>query len=86
MTVIGDAELLAALQAHIGDWGEAVNLTLALKDPIFNVAGKTVDAFEAVGDIGLSGAGCMAASLQGAVEAKASIEVSVSASASVSAG
>ncbi|MDF3071380.1 MAG: hypothetical protein K0R38_6981, partial [Polyangiaceae bacterium] len=73
-------------RAHIQEWGEAVNLTLALKDPIFDAAGKTIGAFQAVGDVGLSGAACMASSLTAAAEAKVSIEVSVSASASVSAG
>ena len=86
ITVDGDAELLTALRAHIQEWGEAVNLTLALKDPIASVAGKTLGAFEAVGDVGLSGAACMASSLSAAAEAQASISVSVSASASISAG
>jgi hypothetical protein len=84
--VDGDAKLLAALRAHIQDWGEAVNLTLALKGPIGEAASKTVGAFQAVGDIGLSGAGCMASSVSAAAEAELSIEVSVQASASVSAG
>jgi len=84
--VVGDAELQAAISAHIQGFGEAVNLTLALKDPIAEVASKTVGAFEALGDIGVSGAACMTSSLAGAVEAEASISVSVEASASVSAG
>lgn len=86
VTVVGDAELWTALKAHIDDFGEAVNLTIALKDPIADAAGKTIGAFEAVGDIGVSGAACMAASVSAAAEAQASISVSVSASASVSAG
>jgi hypothetical protein len=83
---VGDAELQAALSAHIQDFGEAVNLALALKDPIAEVAGKTIGAFQAIGDVGVSGAACMASSLSAAVEAQASISVSVSASASVNAG
>jgi hypothetical protein len=63
-----------------------VNLAIALKDPIAEVAGKTIGAFEAVGDVGVSGAACMASSLSAAAEAQASISVSVSASASVQAG
>jgi hypothetical protein len=86
VVVVGDAELAAALSAHIQDFGAAVNLTLALKDPIADAAGKTVDAFKAVGEIGLSGAACLTSSLQAAVDAQASITVSVEASASVSAG
>jgi hypothetical protein len=85
VTVVGDAELQAALAAHIKDFGAAVNLTLALKDPIAEVAGKTAGAFKAVGDIGVSGAACLASSISAAVEAQASISVSVEASASVSA-
>jgi hypothetical protein len=85
VVVVGDAELQAALAAHIKDFGAAFNLTLALKDPIFDVAGKTVGAFEAVGDIGVSGAACMTTSLAAAAEAEASISVSVEASASVQA-
>jgi hypothetical protein len=74
------------LAAHIKEFGAAVNLAIALKDPIASVAGKTIGAFQAIGDVGVSGAACMAASLSAAVEAQASISVSVSASASVSAG
>ena len=84
--VVGDAELAAALSAHIEDFGAAVNLTIALKDPIAAVAGKTIGAFQAIGDVGASGVACMASSLQASVEAQASISVSVEASASVSAG
>jgi hypothetical protein len=82
---VGDAALQAALTAHFQDFASAVNLTLALRDPIQSVAGKTIGAFEALGDVGVSGAACMASSLQSAVEAQASISVSVQASASVQA-
>lgn len=86
VVVQGDVELWNALAAHIDDFAEAVNLTIALKDPIADVAGKSIGAFEAVGDVGLSGAACMTSSLQAAVEAQASISVSVQASASIQAG
>lgn len=86
MQVVGDAELQAALAAHIQDFGEALNLTIALREPIAEVAGKTAGAFEALGDIGVSGAACLSSSLAGAVEAQASISVSIEASASVQAG
>jgi hypothetical protein len=85
VVVVGDAALQAALSAHIADFGEAFNLTLALREPIAEVAGKTIGAFQAIGDVGLSGAACMSSSLSAAVEAQASISVSVEASASVSA-
>jgi hypothetical protein len=84
LVIEGDVELLKAFRARLKDLGTAINLTVALKDPIADVAGKTVGAFSAIGDLGLSGAACFAASLQGAVKAQASISVSVSASASVS--
>src|SRR5262249_24901228 len=60
--VVGDIKLQQALEAHMQEWGEAVNLTLALKTPIANLAGKTVDAFKALGDIGAAGATCFAGS------------------------
>jgi hypothetical protein len=83
---VGDAKLQAALAAHIEEFGAAVNLAIALKDPIGSVAAKTIGAFQALGDVGVSGAACLTASLSAAAEAQASISVSVTASASVSAG
>jgi hypothetical protein len=83
--VLGDVELQQALSANIEAWGEAVNLTLALREPIADVASKTLAAFEAVGEVGAAGATCFASSLSAAVQAEASISVSVEASASLSA-
>jgi hypothetical protein len=85
LRVTGDTALDSALRAHFKDFATAVNLTLALKDPVANVAGKTIDAFSALGDVGVSGAACMASSIDAAVKAQASISVSVQASASVQA-
>jgi hypothetical protein len=85
VVVEGDVELQQALSSHISDWGRAVNLTLALHDPIVDLAGKTLGAFEAAGEVGVAGASCFAASLSAAVEAEASISVSVEASASLNA-
>jgi hypothetical protein len=82
--VVGDAKLQAAIEAHAKTWGEAVNLTLALKGPIAELAGKTTDTFSALGEVGLAGAACLVTSLKASAEASVSISVSVSASASVS--
>jgi len=81
--VEGDAELYSAIQAHIGDVKSAFALTIALKDPIAELASKTAATFSALGDIGVQGAACAASSISIAAEAQASISVSVSASASV---
>jgi len=83
VVVEGDLALQAALEAHISDWGEAVNAIVALKDPVAEFASQTVATFQAAGDIGVSGASCVASSLSVAGEATASVNVSVSASASV---
>jgi hypothetical protein len=83
--VVGDLELQTALEAHIQDWGLAVNSIVALKDPVANFAGQTLATFQAAGDIGLSGAACVADSLSVAAHASASVNVSVMASASISA-
>jgi hypothetical protein len=82
VNVQGDLELYNAIRARIDEFGEAVNLTIALKDPIKRVAGQTIAALQAIGDVGASGAACFASSVSAAVEAEASINVSVSASAS----
>ena len=47
---------------------------------------KSVGTFQALGDIGLSGASCVATSLKAAADASVSVNVSVSASASLNAG
>jgi len=83
LVVKGDAELYSAIQAHIGDVKSAFALTVALKDPIAKLSGKTVGTFSALGDVGVSGAACVAAAVSIAAEAQASISVSVTASASV---
>ena len=85
VVVSGDAELQRALRAHIGEFGSAVNLTLALRGPIGDVAGKSIDAFSALGEVGLAGAACLASSVQAAASAQVSISVSVEASASLQA-
>jgi len=84
VTVTGDALLYAAYQQFSGDIGTAINQTIALKGPITTLAGQTVSAFEAIGDIGAGGAACVATTLSGAGSITASLNVSVSASASVS--
>jgi hypothetical protein len=86
VVVQGDVKLQQALEANISAWAEAVNLTIALKDPAAQLAAKSVATFQAIGDIGLSGASCVAASLKAAADASVSVNVSVSASASLSAG
>jgi hypothetical protein len=83
LVVEGDAKLYAAMNAHIGDIEDAFAATFALKDPIAALAGKTVATFQALGDIGVSGAACIGSSLTLAAQASASINVSVSASASI---
>jgi hypothetical protein len=72
--------------SHIEEFGAAVNLAIALRDPSASVAGKTIAAFQALGDVGVSGATCRASSLSGTIEAQASINVPVSASVQGSAG
>jgi hypothetical protein len=86
VSVSGDLKLQQAIEGNLAAWAEAVNLTIALKDPAAALAGKTLATFKAIGDIGLSGATCVAASLQTAASAEAHINVSVSASASLNAG
>ena len=76
-------QLQQALEAHIGAWGEAFNLTLQLKDPIAKLAAKSAATFQALGDIGVSGLSCVGSSLEATAKAQASISVSVSASASI---
>ncbi len=83
LVVDGDADLYAAINAHIGDVKNAFALTIALKDPIANLAAKTAGTFSALGDIGVSGATCAASSIAIAAQASVSINVSVQASASV---
>ena len=83
LTVEGDAKLYAAINAHLDALKLAFAETVALKDPIAALASKTAGAFSALGDLGVSGATCAAASVQVAAEASISINVSVQASASV---
>jgi hypothetical protein len=85
VVVNGDLKLQKAIEAHLSGWAEAVNLTIALKDPATRLAAKSVDTFKAIGDIGISGATCALASVQAAGQASASITVSVNASASLNA-
>ena len=79
----GDAKLDAAIRAHLDDVKDAFAMTYALKDPIGELAKKSVGAFKAIGDIGVQGATCFAASLGVAAQASASIDVSFQASLSV---
>jgi hypothetical protein len=83
LQVEGDAKLYAAINGHINDVKDAFALTLALKDPIVALAGRTVDTFKAVGDIGVQGGACLVSSISVAAQASVSINVSVQASASV---
>ena len=83
LVVTGDSELYGVLQAHIGDIKAAFAQTIALKDPIAKLAGKTTATFSALGDIGASGLACAGSSVAIAAEAQVSINVSVQASASV---
>ena len=83
--VDGDAELMRALLAHIEEFGTAVNLTLALRDPIADVAARSLAVFDALGDVGVAGAACFASSVSVAASAEVSISVSVEASASLTA-
>jgi len=83
LVVEGDAKLYGALNAHIDDIKAAFSATIALKDPVAAIAGKTAMTFQALGDIGAAGIACVGASVSLAAQASASINVSVSASASV---
>jgi hypothetical protein len=73
------------LQEHIDEFGVALNLTLALREPIAEVASRSLPAFDAAGDIGLAGAACFGTSVNAAFAAQLSISVSVEASASLTA-
>ena len=83
LVVDGDAQLYTAINAHLGDVKAAFAQTFALKDPIADLAGKTVGTFSALGDIGVQGVSCATSSLAVAAQASVSINVSVQASASV---
>jgi hypothetical protein len=83
LVVEGDDELYGVLQSHIGDIKSAFALTIALKDPIADLAKKTTATFSALGEIGANGVACATSSIAIAAQAQASISVSVSASASV---
>ena len=83
LTVGGDDELYGVLQAHMGDIKGAFARTIALRDPITALAGKTAATFSALGEIGTQGAACAASSISIAAQAQASISVSVTATASV---
>jgi hypothetical protein len=58
-------------------------MTLDLSQNVEAIASKTAATFTAIGDIGISGAACVASSLTAVGSASASLSVSVSASASV---
>jgi hypothetical protein len=82
-----DAILLsAAVHNHLAEWGEAVSLLAALKTPIQSFGSTGIDAFSALGDVGLTGGVCLAQSVSVAAQASVSINVSVTASASFTAG
>jgi hypothetical protein len=83
--VSGDLKLQKAIEAHINDWAEAVNLTIALTTPVANLADKGVKAIKAIGDVGLSGATCALASAKTAASAQVHVEASVSVSGSLNA-
>jgi hypothetical protein len=85
VVVNGDLKLQQVVEANLNAWAEAVNLTISLKDPAVDLASKGVATFKALGDIGVSGATCVLASMQAAAQAQAHMEVSVSASASFNA-
>jgi hypothetical protein len=84
VTIEGDEKLYAAFTAHLADIGAAINLTIALKDPIGELAAKGVATFQALGDIGANGVICATGAVSASAKASASINVSVSASATVS--
>ena len=85
VTVVGNVKLQKAIEANLSLWGEAFNLTLALKEPIATLGGKTGAAFSAIGDVGIAGAACVTSSLSVFVQAQAHISVSAQASLSLSA-
>ncbi len=78
-------KLQQAIEGSLTAWAEAVNLAIALKDPAAKLATKTAATFSALGDIGISGATCAAASAKAAFDASASVNVSFKASASLNA-
>jgi len=85
IVVEGDVDLYNAYIKYESQIAAAVNKTIALKDPIIDLADKTGAAIKAGADLSAAGVVCAGASLALAVDAKASISVSVSASASVTA-
>src|SRR5436189_280277 len=71
LVVTGDDELYGVLKAHLGDIKSAFAMTIALKDPIAELAGKTVATFSALGEIGTSGLACATSSVAIAAQAQA---------------
>ena len=84
MQIIGDEALAASFQLRLVELGNAAAQTLALTAPVAAVGGRTLDTFSALGDVGLSGASCLASELQVAATASAHVQVCVSAQATVS--
>jgi hypothetical protein len=82
--ILGDAALAATFQSHLVELGNAAAQTAALTGPIGSVAGKTLATFSALGNVGLSGASCLASELQVATTASVHLQVCVSAQATVS--
>ena len=85
VVVQGDLKLQQALEAHINEWAVAFNMLTALKDPVAELASKGAATFSALGEVGVSGATCVASGVSAAASASASVSVSVSASASFNA-
>jgi len=84
VVVQGDLKLQQAIEAHLADWAIAFNMMTALQGPVGDLKSKGEAAFTAIGDIGLTGAACVASAGSALVNASASVQVSVSASASFS--
>jgi hypothetical protein len=86
VTITGDDKLYASFEAHLDELAAAVNQTATISKYITDLGSKSVATFQALGDVGIGGASCVASTLSVVGEASVSIKVSVSVSASVTAG
>jgi hypothetical protein len=86
LAVTGDDNLAAAFQGRLADLGLALEWTLALKDPVAQIASQSVNTAGAFGNISAAAVGCLAAQATALTQVQASISVSVSASATVQGG
>src|SRR5258706_13626731 len=60
VVVQGDLDLQRALEAHIDEWAVAFNELATMKSPLVDLATRSMESFAALGNIGPSGAACVA--------------------------